>query len=278
VSIRNCLLAAVVLAVSAPAQEPLTANVKGRLRAGNEPVVHGYLIELNNLATHATIDRIEVAADGEWSARHVPFGDYLVRVTTYHGDTIAQSFVSVNQQIAPVELHLPAPPASPSGGTVSLRELRNPPRRQAVDLSEAAQRFAGSGRFDRAASELEKAVRISPDYAAAHSNLAVQYLRLGKNREAEAEVRLAMEIAGPNVQDLSNLAFAQLSQERFGEAKASAQAALKLAKGHAPAHLVLGLTLVLEPETRGEGMAHLEAAAKTLESARRAIAALSAKR
>jgi len=39
---------------------------------------------------------------------------------------------------------------------------------------------------------------------------------------------------------------------------------------------VLGLTLVLEPGTRGEGMAHLEEAAKTLDSARRAIAAVSA--
>jgi tetratricopeptide (TPR) repeat protein len=222
--------------------------------------------------------RLDVSLHGDFTARSLPFGDYMARVTTLHGDTVSQQLISITQPVAVVDLRLPPRPAMPTGATVSARELRNPPRRQAVDLSEAAQRFAGSGRFDRAASELEKAVRISPDYAAAHSNLAVQYLRLGKYREAEAEVRLAMEIAGPNVQDLSNLAFAQLSQERFGEAKASAQAALKLAKGHAPAHLVLGLTLVLEPETRGEGMAHLEEAAKTLESARRAIAALSAKR
>ena len=83
-----------------------------------------------------------------------------------------------------------------------------------------------------------------------------------------------MEIAGPNVQDLSNLAFAQIAQERFGEARATAREALKLRKDHAPAHYVLGLALVVETATRGEGMAHLEEAAKTLESARRAIAAL----
>ena len=51
---------------------------------------------------------------------------------------------------------------------------------------------------------------------------------------------------------------------------------MKLRKDEAAAHLVLGLALVLEPETRGEGIAHLEEAALTLPSARRTLEALGA--
>jgi tetratricopeptide (TPR) repeat protein len=273
-SIRNRLIGAVLLAVSVQAQDILTATVRGTLNTGSESPIHGYFIQLSNLSTRLTIDRIEVASDGGFVARHVPHGDYLVRITTFHGDTVAQQFLTINHSIAPIELRLPGPPKAPTGQTISARELRNPPRRQALDASAAAQRFADSGKFDRAAVELEKAVRISPEFAAAHSNLAVQYLRLARYEAAEVEIRRAIELAGPSAVDLSNLAYSQLAQERFAEAAENARAALKLRKDFAAAHFVLGMALVLEPETRGEGIAHLEEAAKKLESARRTLAAL----
>jgi tetratricopeptide (TPR) repeat protein len=269
---RYRLAAATLLAVSLYAQDSSTTLLNGRLNAGGAPA-NDFLIELTSMATR-TATRLDVSLTGDFRARSLPYGEYVARVTTLHGETVTQQFLSINQPVSMLELRLPARPAMPTGSTVSVRELRNPPGRQAVALSAAAQRFAGSGQFDRAASELEKAIRISPDFAMAHSNLAVQYLRLGKFREAETELGRAIELAGPNVQDLSNLAFAQLAQERFGEARATARDALKLRKDHPQAHYVLGLSLVIEPDTRGEGVAHLDEAAKTLESARRAIAAL----
>ena len=42
-------------------------------------------------------------------------------------------------------------------------------------------------------------------------------------------------------------------------------------RDNAAAHYVLGSLLALNRETRGEGVAHLEVAAKTLESARKAL-------
>jgi tetratricopeptide (TPR) repeat protein len=272
---RYRLLAATLLAVSLPAQENQTATIRGHLSAGSSlDGSGGLVIELTNLATRATLGRIELAVNGDFTARHVPFGEYLARVATFHGDTVAQQFVTVNQPTTQLELQLPERPRIPAGTTVSARELKNPPRRRAFDASLAAQRFSESGQFDKAAVELEKAVRISPDYALAHSNLGAQYLRLQRYEEGAAEIRRAIEIAGPNVNDLSNLAYAQLLMERFGEAAATARAALKLKKDSATAHHVLGLALVLDPATRGEGIAHLEEAAKTLDGSRRALAAL----
>jgi tetratricopeptide (TPR) repeat protein len=273
-SIRNRLFGAVLLMVSAQAQDTLTANIRGTVHTGDNAPIQGYFVQLSNLSTRVSIDRIDVASDGGFYARHVPYGDYVARVTTFHGDTLAQQFVTINQHAASIELHLPVLPKSPTGRTVSVRELRNPPRRQALDAAVAAQQFADSGKFDQAAVELEKAVRISPEFARAHSGLAVQYLRLGRYEAAEAEIRRAMELAGPTAIDLSNLAYAHLAMERFPEARENARAALKLRKDLPAAHFVLGMALVLEPETRGEGVAHLEEAAKTLESARRTLAAL----
>jgi tetratricopeptide (TPR) repeat protein len=273
-SIRNRLFGAVLLVVSAQAQDSLTANIRRTVHTGVDVPVQGYFVQLSNLSTRVTIDRIEVASDGGFYARYVPYGDYVVRVTTFHGDTLTQQFITINQHGAPIELRLPGPARSPTGKTVSVRELRNPPRRQALDAAAAAQRFADSGKFDRAAAELEKAVRISPEFAPAHSGLAVQYLRLARYEAAEAEIRRAMELAGPTAIDLSNLAYAHLAMERFGEAAENARAALKLRRDLPAAHFVLGMALVLEPETRGEGVTHLQEAAKTLESARRTLAAL----
>lgn len=269
---RYRLWAATLLAVSLNAQD--TATVRGHLTGADESTLNEYVIELTNLATRTIVVRIDISFNGDFTARNVPVGEYLARVATYHGDTIAQQMVTINQSLMPLDLRLPSRPATPSGRTVSAAELRHPPRRQALDASQAAQRFADSGKFDRAASELEKAVRISPDFAAAHSSLGVQYLRLQRYEDAAAELGRAIEIAGPNPTDLSNLAYAHLSLERFAEAATNARAALKLRKDQPAAHFVLGLTLVLDPETKGEGIAHLEEAAKKLDSARKALTAL----
>jgi len=154
------LFAVSLLAAPLLAQDS-TATVKGRLMGGDESSLNGYFIELSNLSSRVTFGRIDVSFGGDFMVRAVPFGDYLARVTTYHGDAVAQQFVNINQSITPIDLKLPGRPPAPSGGTVSARELRSPPRRQAVDAWLAAQRFSASGKFGQAATELEKAVKIS---------------------------------------------------------------------------------------------------------------------
>jgi tetratricopeptide (TPR) repeat protein len=260
--------------MSAGAQQPQTANVKGRLHAAGDTSFHGYVIELESLSSHEIAGRVEVNFEGEFSAAQVPYGDYMVRVTTYHGDRVAQQLVVINQNPAQIDLRLPDRPGGPSGRTVSAKELRHAPDRKAVAASIAAERFTDAGQFDRAAAELEKAVEISPDYALAHSNLGAQYLRMRRFEDAAAEIRRAIELAGPNPHDLSNLAFAQLSLKQVPEAIESARAALKIRKDTPSAHYMLGLALIRAPETKDEGVTHLKEAAREIESARRILASM----
>ena len=67
---------------------------------------------------------------------------------------------------------------------------RAPPAPKAVEAAIAAQHFSQEGRSAEAAGALEKAVPISPDFAVAHSNLAVQYLRMRRFKEARERNRV----------------------------------------------------------------------------------------
>lgn len=135
----------------------------------------------------------------------------------------------------------------------------------------SAQLFSESGQAEKAVEELEKAIRISPEYADAYNNLAVQHIRMGRFEEACGELARAIVIAGPSTLLLSNLAYAQRQLNRLPEAIVSAPAALRLDSGSPQAHLILGSILAQDPRTRAESIPHLERAAETLPSARASL-------
>lgn len=265
------LMSLFVFSLAAGAQDQQTTNITGRLHAP-EPVLTGYMIELDSIhPTGEPAPKADVRSNGEFSLRQVPYGDYLLRVTTFYGETITQQLVTISERSQDLDVALPDRPAVPTGGTVSLSELRHPPARKAIEAAAAAQRFSHSGRTDRAADSLQKAIRISPDYAAAHSNLGVQYILMSRFDDARAEIERALQIAGPNPTDYANLAFAYAGLQRIDDSIAAAHRALALDSASAAAHYLLGSFLALKPATRAEGVAHLEIAARSLKSAQREL-------
>lgn len=264
-----CLL---LCAALAGAQAPQTSNVTGRVIAGGPPALYGYVVQLERQGPReGPPPEGDVSIDGDFTVRNVPYGQYLLKVTAYGGDLISQQFVTVHEQDTIFEVRLPARPALPTGGTVSLRQLANPPAKKAVSAAAAAQRFAEKGRIADAAGELRKAIRISPDYAVAHSNLGVDYIRLGRFDEGRAEIQRAIGIAGPNAHDYANLAFAFAGLQQLDEALASARKALAIDGRCAAAHYLIGTVLAATPATRAEGIAHLREAAATIPSAQTAL-------
>ena len=259
-------------ALASGAQEPQTANVTGRLH-GADPILIGYLVELQSLGPHSgTSPQADVRSDGEFSLRNVPYGEYLLKVVTYRGESVAEQFVTIQEHGGgPLDVRLPARPPIPTGGTVSFKQLKHPPARKAVQAAAAAQKFAEQGHTEQAAGELKKALRISPDYAAAHTNLGVQYLRLHRFEEARAEIEQALDLGGPNAVDLGNLAFAYAGLQRLDDAIAAARRALAVDRHCLAAHYLLGSFLVLTPSTRREGIAHLEEAAGAIPAARQEL-------
>jgi tetratricopeptide (TPR) repeat protein len=262
-------VAVVYLCFPCRSQSMEASTLKGELRSEAHAPIHEYLVELVDVTHFNDTHRADVRFDGTFQLRDVRPGSYTLRVTTLNGELVHQELVTVAPQTGPLTVHLPGRANTPSApGTVSVTQLRHPPSRKAFQAVASAQRLSESGQTEKAAEELEKAIRISPDYADAYNNLAVQHMRMGRFEEACGELARAIAIAGPNSSLLSNLAYAQRQLNRIPEAIATARAALRLDASSPQAHLILGSMLAMDPGTRAESIPHLELAAEALPSAR----------
>ena len=248
--------------------------VRGQLQMTGSEWVQGLFINLEEASSHLHIAQVDVHGNGNFEFRDIPSGDYVLRVTDGRGLTVCQQLVTIREQAPDLGIRLPERESHDAGAgasTVSVRQLMHPPNRKAVQAFQSALRLSAAGKYEDAVSELERAIRISPEFAAAHTDLAVQHFRLGRFEEAAAESSRAIEIGGPDPLNLSNLASAQARLHRFAEAEKAARAALRLDSGYLKADLVLGFILADEPATRGEGIRHLEKAAAEFASARQAL-------
>lgn len=262
-------VAIVCLGIPGRSQSTENSTIRGELRSEEPVPLHEFRVELADLNHSGDTHRADIGFDGSFQLRDVRSGTYMLRVATFRGDLVHQEVVSVTPQAGILTVRLPASTRKPSApGTISMTQLRHPPARKALQAVLAAQRFSEAGETEKAVEELEKAIRVSPQYADAYNNLAVQHIRMGRFEEACGELAHAIAIAGPSQVQLSNLAYAQSRLNRFPEAIASARAALRLDSGSPQAHLILGSILALDPRTRAESIPHLERAAETLPSAR----------
>ena len=262
------LLGLVCLTIPARAQDPEIAVLRGEVRGEPQLLLRGYQVALFDLLHHHDALKTGVHSDGSFEFRQVPSGEYMAKILTLQGGLVHQEIVTVRPPAGPLFLPLPPSKKSRTGpATISLRQLQHPPAPRAIQAFTSARKFSDSGNFDRAAGELEKAIRISPEYADAYLNLAALHLRTGRYEQAIGELRQALEIGGPRPVALCNLSYAQAKLERSSDAIESARQALKLDAGYAPAHLMLGSVLAADPRTLPEAIAHLERAAESIPSA-----------
>jgi tetratricopeptide (TPR) repeat protein len=261
------LVVLVLLRVPGHSQGLVETSLKGEIQS-DQVLLQGYFVELYDVSNRREVHHEFVHPDGSFAFRNVPYGDYEVRVTNSGGEVVQQQLIAVNGATPPVELRLrrqeiPRPPSGP----VSLTQLKHPPTRKAYGAFVVAQRFSEAGQYARAAEELEKAIRISPEYAEAYTNLAAQHVRLGRYEDAVTDVKRAMELTRPNAVDLCNMAFALSRLRRYPEALDSARTAVRLEPGNDKAQYMLGTLLVRDWRTLREGITHLERAVESVPAA-----------
>jgi tetratricopeptide (TPR) repeat protein len=209
-------------------------------------------------------------ADDFFEFRNIAYGDYWLTISDGQSRTIYHGMVRAHSGGWQETVDLgPAKEKAGPGGPVSVTELRHPPSHKALSAFMASQQLAESGQFKAAAEELEKATRFSPDWPDAHTNLAAQYIRLGRFEDAVGQAKRAIELGKPNAVDLGNIAYAQLQLQRRGEAIEAARAGLQADANSAKLHYILGSLLAMDPHTLPEAVSHLELAAKTFDSARK---------
>ena len=249
--------------------------MKGTLHSDSDAVLHGFVIEMDAVSPRGDTRRADVQGNGNFEIRDVPFGDYTVRITTYQGEPLAQELVSIHDRAAPLELHLPSRPARPTGGTVSMNELRHPPPHKAVEAAIAAQHFSEEGPLAR------KLPKRSKKQCGSRPNLppptpTSRFSICGCDALRRRETKSSGPWRSPDrTRGTCRISRTRLVQlERLPEAAESARQALAIDRNCAPAHYMLGAILAINPRTRGEGIAHLEVAAKSMDSARKALAQL----
>jgi tetratricopeptide (TPR) repeat protein len=125
--------------------------------------------------------------------------------------------------------------------------------------------LAQQGRTPEAIAEYQAALRIKPDYAEPHNNMAKILSReSGRMPEAMAEVREALRLKPEYPEALVNLgSFLAPMPGRLPEAIAAYQAALRINPSHAEAHNDLGLALLEMPGRLPDAVAELEAAVQS---------------
>ncbi|HXM42930.1 MAG TPA: tetratricopeptide repeat protein [Bryobacteraceae bacterium] len=122
--------------------------------------------------------------------------------------------------------------------------------------------LAKDGRTPDAIAEYQTALRLKPDYAEPHNNLATILSREpGRMPEAIAEAREALRLKPRYPEALVNLgSFLAPMPGRLPEAIAAYHAALRIKPDHAEAHNDLGLALLEMPGRLPDAVAELEAA------------------
>jgi len=158
----------------------------------------------------------------------------------------------------------------PSAGTVSAKRLLHRPPKAARQAYEKGIRNTNKDAA-KAVTELEKAIALDPGYGEAHADLGVAYTRQHRYPEAETEFRRAIELIPEESLPYSNLGWVLFVTGRRAEAGQNARRALRLSPDNASAHMLIGCLLIEIPETRAEGLQHLQYAARAIPNARRIL-------
>jgi tetratricopeptide (TPR) repeat protein len=257
------------------AQMPGTCDLKGEVQDAPGQPSQASSIELTDLQGQRPYDQVKLNGDNSFSIRNVRCGEYVVRVLDGAGRILRQEYITLQMDSFPVTVRMPKLPAvnRPASGGVSVAELQAPPvPKKAFKAFVRAQEHSQAGRYEKAAAELQKAIKIHPAYGEAHSNLGVQYIRMKQPEKAIEELHKAIEIGPPVAIHYANLSFAYWSLNRFPEAEQAARKALELDPNYLQAHYMLGVVLLPDPRRSAEATEHLQQAASEYPRARLGLA------
>jgi tetratricopeptide (TPR) repeat protein len=156
----------------------------------------------------------------------------------------------------------------PAGETISVSQLQHRIPKEAAKAFQRGLKFSQVGAHDKAAAELEAALRRDPQLASAENQLGVEYSYLGRWEEAEQAFRRFIGIDPNSWMGHYNLTLTLYSGGDLRGAEQSARRALALSSENPRIHLLLGELLVTSDQTRAEGFTELRVAARTLSNAR----------
>lgn len=121
--------------------------------------------------------------------------------------------------------------------------LANAPK-PAAELYTSAQEALRAGNVPKAIEQLRAAVSIYPEFALAHGDLGILYLKQGQIDRAIESLRTSIKLSPEAFMPRLSYGIALLEKKAFAEAEAELREAVKRNDSAAMAHLYLGITLI----------------------------------
>jgi hypothetical protein len=222
--------------------------VRGQV-VSDRPIGDAYLVELHPLSGSMNKQQTVASGDGDFHMTGVEVGDYRLIVTDRQGGVIYEQLLHIDKSGAPIEVRLPSSSrATAPAGTVTFASLRHKVPKQAVREYKAAVEARHHADGEAALAHLLKAVAIDPDFAAAHNDIAVQYVERKRFDNALAELEKAEALDPTSIAVQLNRALCLARMGRFVEAESPARRAVQL-DGGSPRSRYL-LQLIVRAENR----------------------------
>jgi len=162
----------------------------------------------------------------------------------------------------------------PTGQSVSLARLQHKVPKEARKSLARALRLSKTGDHEKAAAELQTAIQRDPEFADAYGQLGVEYGELKRFREAETALRHSLELDPESWLAHYDLGVILVRSGNPAEAEQNVRRALRESGESARVHLLLGYLLWQRPETRAEGLQHVQYAARTIPAAKKFLRSL----
>jgi tetratricopeptide (TPR) repeat protein len=166
----------------------------------------------------------------------------------------------------------PTNPPTSLEPSISVNTLSIPPA--AVREIDRSQKSYNSGDLSAAITHLQKAVRLAPNCAEAHSLLGFRYFTKQDFRNALLEFRTVSSILPSALEPLHNQSLVLFAMDRFPEAESAARHILDIDPTHQRTRYLLGRILVYEDQFTAETIGLLRDTEQQFPAARLALADL----
>ena len=250
-------------------------DVRGEVSSEGDREESGLTIELVS-SERRLAGRAQVGLSGDFDVQNVEPGDYELRVLDSRQQVIRSEFVTVSENENNFSVRLPEQPLSkqPVRGTVSLSQLKRKIPPKALKEFRKAEASHAAGNDQQSIEHLDRALELYPDFAEAHSNLGIRYLRLRQYPQAVEHLRKAVELAPACGPAFTNLSAALFELREYPDAEQAARQALRLNGADDKARMLLGLSLASGGGKDEEALRQLKAVATEFPRVRLAIADL----
>jgi len=167
---------------------------------------------------------------------------YRIRVSI-RGYEDVSLFVKLNSQKNRVAIELKPLKSATGGQVLNLISALETQPKKAVELFRKASENHRRKKTDEAMRQFEEALRIAPQFFAAHQGLGMSYQALGRLTAAEHEFQVARDLDASNAEPLLHLSNIYLLRNEWGAAARASMDAIRRDPQSATGFFNLGLAL-----------------------------------